>query len=140
MPSEDDLNVNVSESSSYKSHTQGPASDTHAFHNATPAPGERTVFDSKAPPPTRRASLAAESNSNLPKIAIRKRDEEEVKESMDDNLTVPVVATGAVIFLFAMLAGLLALGMLIFGQGDEEPVPEPVVEEVEGIPVRKELK
>jgi len=136
MSSENDLNV--SETGSYKALTQGPPSDTSAFHNATPAPGERTVFDDKAPPPTLRPSISTEST--LPRIPTRKLHEEELKGSMDDNLTVPVVATGAVILLFALMAGALAVGLLVTKSPDPKPEPAPVVDEVEGIPVRKDLK
>jgi hypothetical protein len=136
MASENDLNV--SEAGSYKAHTQGPPSDTSAFHNDTPAPGERRVFDDKVPPPTLRPSMSNESS--LPRIPVRKVQEDEIKESMDDNLTVPVVATGAVILLFAMMAGALAIGLMLLKGEEPEPEPEPVVEEVEGIPVRKDLR
>ncbi len=130
--------MNVSETGSYKELTQGPPSDTSAFHNATPAPGEHTVFDGKVPPPTLRPSTSNESS--LPRIPVRERHEEEFQESTDDHLTVSVVATGAVILLFALMAGALAIGLLITKSAEPEPEPEPLVEEVEGIPVRKDLK
>ncbi len=143
MAGEDDLNV--SDAGNYKAHTEGPPSDTHAFHNSTPAPGERTVFSGHAPP----SSVARPSVSNestLPKIPVRKIEEEERKESLGNDLTMPVVATGAVIMSFALLAGILAIGMMllnVFGGGGDDAEPDPaddLPEEVEGIPVRKDLK
>ena len=116
----------------------GPPADTQAFHQATPAPGERTLHDGKAPPPPPRD--ATTSGSNLPKIPVRQRVHEERHEPVGQDLTLPVVAVGAVVMAVALLAGALAVGMLWFGGEEKTNDTPPAPEHVEGIPVRKDLK
>ena len=140
MPNDDRLNV--SEAGAYRSLTQGPISDSHAFSQETPMAGAGRRDDLHDPSLRERRDRSVDSQPALPKIPIRNLRAEEIKASLDDRLGLVVLA--ATILLFSL--GGLAVAREVLRSFQTAPPAEasapaqaPEPEDLKGIPVRKDL-
>jgi len=134
MQEPDDLSVSEA---GYTGADRGPTADTESFCQATPAPGQRVLYD--GPGSMSHSSTGDRTVSgNLPSLPLSGAGRH-IEPDDDGRLPIPLILAAGLFLCAVTLAGVVAV-QLLSAEAPEEPAPAEEVDEVMGVPVEKGFK